>query len=151
VNRVPADAFQQYLALGPGRSYAELARRLGVAKRTLCRLAARDSWQERLAKIEAEARERADEDATNDLAAVNARHLKMLRLVQGKALQGLALLPLTTGMECVRALDLAIRQERAVLVPPGETASAQSARERAAELQEFLEAAMKTVPPPPVE
>ncbi len=64
--RIPPDAFEQYVALGPGRTYLALAKRLGVSKRNLTRKATIEHWQERLAKIESAARERFDEEAHRD-------------------------------------------------------------------------------------
>jgi transposase-like protein len=120
MSRLPADAFSQYLALGPERSYEALARRLGVTKRTISRVATKERWQERIAKIEQQARERTDEKAAESIEAINTRHLQILRAIQSKALQGLAAVRLDNAMDCVRALDLAIRQERVVLGEPGE-------------------------------
>jgi len=51
---------------------------------------------------------------------VNARHLQTLRAIQVKALQALQVMPLDSGMDAVRALDTAIRQERVILGEPGE-------------------------------
>jgi len=120
MSHLPTDAFSQYLAMGPERSYEALARRLGVTKRTVTRTATKERWQERIVKIEQQARERADEAAIETLQAINARHLKMLRAIQGKALQALQALPLATGMDAVRSIEIAIKQERLILGEPSE-------------------------------
>ena len=120
MGRIPSDAFDAYLALGEDRSYQVLAVKYGVSKRSITKRAARDHWQERLEAIERTARERAEEEYTESLRAVNIRHLKMLRAIQGKSLQALQALPLNSGMDAVRALDLSIKQERLVLGQPGE-------------------------------
>lgn len=118
--KIPDDAFQYYVALGPQRSLAAVAARYGVSRPAVGKCAQRQGWTARLAKIEQEARARTDEKLTETLEAINARHLKMLRAIQGKALAALQQLPLSTGFEAVRSLDLAIRQERVVLGEPGD-------------------------------
>jgi transposase-like protein len=118
--RIPTDAFEVYVSLGPDRSYQAVASKLGVAKRSITRLATRDHWQERLLQIEREAQERVREKLTESMEAINTRHLKMTRAVQAKALAALQALPLNTGMDAVRALDLAIKQERLILGEPNE-------------------------------
>jgi hypothetical protein len=119
-NRIPEDAFDYYLGLGAGRTYVAVATHFKVSVRGVTKRALKDGWQERIAKIEAAARNKADEKAAESLEAINDRHLKMLRAIQAKALQGLQRLPLDNAMDCVRALDLAIRQERVVIGEPGD-------------------------------
>jgi len=116
--RLPDDAFQQYVNLGPARSYDTLAQRLGVAKRSITRLAARERWQQRLVRIETEARERLDEKMVETMEAVNARHLKIFRAVLAKGLQALQTTPLSTAEAAVRAIEVAVRGERLVLGEP---------------------------------
>jgi transposase-like protein len=120
MTRIPPDAFEQYVALGPGRTYVALAKRLGVSKRNITRKATAEHWQERLAKIESTARERFDEKLTETLQAVNSRHLKTLRVIQAKALQALQAMPVGSAMDAIRALDLSIRHERLILGEPSE-------------------------------
>ena len=45
---------------------------------------------------------------------------KMLKLVQGRALEALKTMPLGAAMDAVRSLDLAIRQERLVRGEPSD-------------------------------
>jgi hypothetical protein len=119
-NRIPESAFDYYFGLGPGRTYAAVAQHFGVSVRGVTKRALHGGWQARLAKIEEAARQKADDKAAESLEAINGRHLKMLRAIQAKALQGLQRLPLDDAMDCVRALDLAIRQERVVIGEPGD-------------------------------
>ncbi len=51
---------------------------------------------------------------------MNERHLKTLRLIQRKALEALASMPLGTAMEAVRALDISIAKERLVRGEPSD-------------------------------
>jgi len=118
--KIPPDAFEYYVSLGLQRSYQAVADRYGASKRAVTKKAATEKWAERLVKIERAARERIDNKMTESLEAVNTRHLQTLRLIQAKALQALQVMPLDSGMDAVRALDTAIRQERVILGEPGE-------------------------------
>ena len=118
--KIPADAFSTYLALGEERSYQALADKFGVSKRSITKRATKEGWQERILSIERRARERAEADYAESLHDTNSRHLRTLRAIQGKALQALGSLPLSSGMDAVRALDLSIKQERLILGQPNE-------------------------------
>lgn len=118
--KIPSDAFDVYVSLGPVRSYQALADRFGVTKRAITKAAAREHWQDRLVQIEAQVRERSDIKIVETLEAMNTRHLKMLQVVQGKALEGLRHFALKDAMDAVRALDLSVRQERTIRGEPGE-------------------------------
>jgi hypothetical protein len=118
--RIPADAFEFYVALGEGRSYDAVAKRYSVTKRAVVALAKREDWQARFEKVEARAREVADAKATETIAAMREKHLKILEVVQGKALQALRAMPLQTAYQAVRALAIAIEQERIVRGEPTE-------------------------------
>ncbi len=117
-NRIPGDAFEAYFALGIDRSYQTIADRYGVSKTAVVKCANREGWQERIRDREAKARATADKEAVEGLEAINRRHLKAVRVVQAKALEALRSKPLKTAMEAVRALDLAIKQERLVVGEP---------------------------------
>lgn len=118
--RIPPDALEYYLALGPDRSYQKVADHFGVSKRAVTKLAARERWQEKVVELERKARESAEKKALESLEGMNLRHLKSLKIVQGKALEALRSMPLTTAMEAVRALDMAIRQERLIRGEPSD-------------------------------
>src|SRR5262249_23248859 len=119
-NRIPPDAFEYYLGLGPRRGYAAVAQHFGVSVRGVTKRALKEGWQARLARIEEDARRKADEQAAETLQAVNGRHLKMLRAIQAKAVQALQAMPLDSALAAVRALDLSIKQERLILGEPSE-------------------------------
>lgn len=120
MTRLPADAFEQYVALGGSRTYQALAERLRVSKRSVVRKAVAEDWQGRLAKIEAASRDKLDEKLTETLAAVNGRHLKTLRLIQAKAIKALQAMALDSAIDAIRALDLSIKHERLILGEPSE-------------------------------
>ncbi len=118
--KIPPDAFEYYLGLGPGRSYGAVAENYGVTKRAVTKLAAREKWQERILKIERKARRASDDKAAETLEQMNDRHLKSLRVIQGKALEALKAMPLNTAMEGARCLDLGIKQERVIRGEPSD-------------------------------
>lgn len=118
--RLPDDAFGFYVGLGSARSYAAVADRYGVAKKTVTRAAVAQRWQERLADAEAKARENTQKRIVETLEDVNDRHLKMLRAVQTRALEALRTMPLRTAADAVRALHDSIKTERVVIGEPGD-------------------------------
>ena len=66
------------------------------------------------------ARERANDKTSESMDAMNERHLKSARIVQGKALEALRGTPLETAMAAVKALDTGIRQERLIRGEPSD-------------------------------
>ena len=58
--KIPADAFDYYVSLGPTRSYEKVALRFDVSKRGVANRAAAEHWQERLEKIDREVQELSD-------------------------------------------------------------------------------------------
>ena len=117
---LPPEALSFYLSLGHVRSYQSVADHFGVTKRAVTKRAARDGWQDRVSEVEHQAQERATQKAIETLDQMNDRHLKALRVIQGKAIQTLKEMPLGTAMEAVRSLDLAIKHERTIRGEPSE-------------------------------
>jgi formate dehydrogenase maturation protein FdhE len=118
--KLPPEAFDFYVGMGIGRSYQAVADQYDASKGAVTALAKRDDWQDRLAKIEHEARHKADEKAVETLEQVNERHLKIARALQGKALEGLRSMSLQEAKDVIRALDLGVKQERLILGEPSE-------------------------------
>jgi len=87
--KIPVEAFSFYFGLGTGRSYEAVAEKYSVSKRGVVAHAQRDKWQERIAQLEQQARERADEQAAESLDAMNRRHLQEARFLQSRGLEGL--------------------------------------------------------------
>ncbi len=112
--KIPPDAFEFYFALGPGRSYQAVATKYGVTKRAVTDLAKREGWQARLQDLHKKAHQAASERALESLDAMNQRHLATLRAIQVRALDALKGVRLDSALAAVRALDMAIRQERAI-------------------------------------
>lgn len=123
--RIPPDAFEIYMSLGPDRSYQAVADRLGVSKRAVTDRAAKERWKEKVDQIEAKARKGAEQRMIETLEEMNSRHMKSLRLVQARAIEALRGMTLESAMDAVRALDLAVRQERLIRGEPSERAAVQ--------------------------
>ncbi len=118
--KIPQDAFTFYVSLGTSRSYQKVAEKYGVTKRAVVNLGAREKWQAQVAELERKARERANDKTSESMDAMNERHLKSARIVQGKALEALRGTPLETAMAAVKALDTGIRQERLIRGEPSD-------------------------------
>ena len=117
--KIPDDAFERYVALGPGRSYQALADKLGVDKRSIVRLATKEKWAERLAKIQEAARAETDKKLVADLQAVRERQLQQARFLQGQALKALKELPPEKALKAAAsALSVSWRQEMLILGEP---------------------------------
>ena len=112
--RLPAAAIGFYIGLGANRSYQRVAEEFRVTRQAVARRAKRDNWQADAAKADEEARRRAVQDAVESLADMNARHLKICQLMQKKALESLRASGELTTMEAIRALGIAVEQERAI-------------------------------------
>lgn len=110
--RIPENAFEYYVALGPERSYQLCANHFGVLKRSICKLAKRQGWSARLAAIEADVQARVDAKLADEMEEMRLRHRKLLKAVSIRAAKALAEIPLATGMEGVRAAEIAVKLER---------------------------------------
>ena len=120
IRRLPSEAFNAYVDLGPDRSYTALAEKFGVAKRTVVTRAKSEHWQERLVDAERKARQIADQKAVESLEEMNERHLKSVRLIQAKAIEILVRMPLDSASSAARALATAIEQERVIRGEPSD-------------------------------
>ena len=118
--RIPEDAFEQYYLLGPERSYRRLASSLAVSKQAIAKKAKRESWQGRVLERDRKMQAAVASKVEGTLEALNERHLRILRGIQARALEVLKKMPLNTGMEAVRALELSIKQERLILGEPSD-------------------------------
>jgi hypothetical protein len=123
--RIPPDAFEIYMSLGPSRSYQAVADRVGVSKRAVTDRAAKERWKEKLDQLEAKARQGAEQRMVETLEEMNSRHLKSLRLIQARAIEALRSMTLESAMDAVRALDVSVRQERLIRGEPSERAAVQ--------------------------
>lgn len=112
--RLPENAFDVYVSLGPERSHRAVAEHFGVSKRTVTKRAMNENWTDKLLKIQLDVRSRADERIMENLDDMNLRHLESLWAVQRKALERLRKLDFKTAAECARAIEASIKMERVV-------------------------------------
>jgi hypothetical protein len=119
-DRIPPDAFEFYVALGPARSHRAVAQHFSVSKRTITKVAVREKWAERLEAIESDARENSDKRLAESMEEMRVRHVKTVRAIHSRALTALQQFPLTSGMDAIRAAELAIKLERLVVGEPTE-------------------------------
>jgi hypothetical protein len=138
MRKLPSDAFSFYLGLGHRRSYKEVAQHYGASKRAVVDAAAREQWPERLARIELEAREKADRDHAESLAEVRRRHLQTVRAMNARALAALREFPLASGMDAIRAAEVTIKLERMLLDEATERVHLDVAAVTRRELDELL-------------
>ena len=113
--RLTADAFNHYLSLGSDRSYDAVAKHYSCSKRSVSRRAQKEDWAGRIAQIEAEALEKTRKKQVESIEARTDRHLKILRLIEAKALETLRTQAIGSSAEAVRALDLVLKHEREIL------------------------------------
>lgn len=116
--RIPSDVFAFYYSLGAERSYQRVADEYGVTKQAVAKVAAREKWAERVERIDGDAQEKVDRQLAETVEEMQVRHLKMVKVVQGKALEVLKTTSLSTAMEAVRALEMTIKQERLIRGEP---------------------------------
>ncbi len=113
--KIPPDAFEYYVSLGPTRTYRAIAERYEVTTRAVTKCAARERWSERLATIEQDARERCDRKLGDVFEEARERHLKTLKAMHARALTALKQYPLSSGMDAMRAAEMVIKLERLVM------------------------------------
>ncbi len=118
--RIPENAFELYVGMGAARSYAALAEKLDVTKRSIVKHAAREKWAERLEKIQREVREQCDKRLAEELADMHERHIKLLKVMAGKVVKGLSDFDLGSCMEALRGGELVIKLQRLVMGEPSE-------------------------------
>ncbi len=118
--KLPHDAFETYLALGPARSYGAIAEKFGVCKRSVCTRAKKENWQNRVAQQERAAREQAQKKAIESLEEMNDRHLRLVHLIQNRAIEALKNMPLDNATAAAKALAAAVDQERVIRGEPSD-------------------------------
>jgi len=116
--KIPPEAFEFYCGLGAGRSYSAVAKEFDVSKRAITSCAKREGWATRLETVERKARERADERMVESIDEMGERHLRIVRVVQTRALEAIKDMPIATAMDAARALDMTIKQERLIRGEP---------------------------------
>jgi len=118
--KIPDDAFETYVAMGPGRSYQALAEKLGVDKRSIVRHAAKEKWAERISKIQETVRAATDKKIATDMQAVRERQLQQARFLQGQALKAMKDLSPRDAVKMAAALNIGWKHELLILGDPTE-------------------------------
>ena len=136
--KLPPDALDYYIALGPERSYEKVAKHFGVSKRSVTRHAGKEEWTRRFEEIERKAREESDQQSVEIVREMNERHVKIAKALQGKALEALRTLPIDKAADVIRALDLGVRQERLIFGEPSERSEVNVEEVTKREMQRWL-------------
>lgn len=118
--KLPADAYAYYLSLGVERSYSKVAERFGVSKRAVLDAAKTERWQERVQDAEDKGRDKATEAYVESIQQMNERHLKVMRFILARSIDGMQKLPIATFAEAARAATVAIDRERLIRGEPTE-------------------------------
>jgi hypothetical protein len=118
-NRIPhEEAFQYYLALGPSRSYEQVAEKYSVTLRGVTKCAATHKWGDRMRKLDREAQEKTDRAFAESKAETRERHLKMLKAIETRGLQALQKLEIDSAFAGVKAIEIALKMERTIMGEP---------------------------------
>jgi len=117
-SRLPAEAFERYVAMGVDRSYHAVADHFGVTKVTVTRRAKQEHWQERIAELEAKAREKSEEKIVQLMEEMRDRQLKSAKMLQAKALEALRSLPPEKAVKAATALAIGWKHELLLMGEP---------------------------------
>jgi DNA-binding transcriptional regulator LsrR (DeoR family) len=118
--KIPSNAFEHYVSLGDGRSYQAIADQFHVSKRSVVKRALAEGWRERLTRITTTARVETDKKLASAISQMNERHARVLQAVLTKALDALRSMPLGSGADAVRAIDMVLRHERMLYAEPAD-------------------------------
>ena len=118
--KLDPEAYAYYISLGAGRSYQAVADHFGVSKRTVTTTATREHWQELLAKADDRARDNASDGYVESMQQMSQRHLKVMRFMLGRAIDGMKTLPINSFADAARVAAVAIDRERLIRGEPTE-------------------------------
>ena len=138
IRKITPDAFDYYVALGPERSYRGVAKHFEVSKRAVTDHAGKEKWAQRLKEIEARARAESDKRLVETLEEIQSRHIKMARAMAARALKAIMEYPLTSGMEGIRAGEIAVKLERIIMGEASERTEMTVAETTKREIQSLL-------------
>ena len=116
--KVPENAFETYVAMGPDRSYQALADKLGVDKRSIVRAASKEKWAERLAKIQEQARAAMDKKLVVELQEVREQQLREVRYLRSEALKAMKGFTPEKAVKIAAALAIGWKHELLLLGEP---------------------------------
>jgi hypothetical protein len=121
-SRQAFQAFAIYRDMGPERSYAKTAQRLGKSKKLMDDWGRKWSWQVRVEAWDQELDQKARDEQIRALADMNDRHAKQARLFQSKALQRLNMLQIDelSPSDLIKFFEVAAKVERLAMGEPTE-------------------------------
>ena len=119
-SRVPPDAFATYLAMGEKRSYAALAKQIGVSKAAITNRAVKEDWAAKLADAEKASSQKSEARAMETLEEMTERHIKIVRGIQSRAWEALRSMPIQSASAAVRALVEGVKLECLLRGQPSE-------------------------------
>ena len=139
MSKIPPEAFDFYVSLGPSRSYQAVAAEYGVTKRAVVKFASREGWTDRLQSIQAESRAKGDQRIVESLEEMRERHLMTLKVMNARAVAALKQYPLSSAMEAMRAAEMVIKLERLIVGDPGERTALSVEEITRREMENWLE------------
>lgn len=117
------DAFAVYVAMGSARSFRAIAERYGLALSEVESFALEQRWEERLADLELDGADPARLALLSGHRDMLERHRKLVRAMLTRAAKGLVDNPITSGIQSVRAAELAIQLDRMLATPAARSAA----------------------------
>jgi uncharacterized protein YdaU (DUF1376 family) len=91
-----------------------------VTKRAVAFCADREDWQKRIREEESKHREKAEKQAAESNKTVRQGQLKVLRFIQGKAIEALKDMSITSAVDAAKVYTLALDKERQLLGDSGD-------------------------------
>ena len=139
MSKIPPEAFEYYVSLGPSRSYQAVADHYDVTKRAVVKFAGREGWTDRLHSIQMESREKGDQRIVESLEEMRKRHLMTLKVMNARVVTALKQYPLSSAMEAMRAAEMVIKLERLIVGDPGERTAMSVEEVTRRELDQWLD------------
>lgn len=110
-----SELFAKFVALGPGRTFAKLAKQCGMTISEVAGIAREEDWLGQCEKIDEQALKLVEQQAVQTVADVTIRHLQTGKALQEKAMEFLASFPMTRHTDALKALQLGVQMEREAL------------------------------------
>lgn len=120
--RRSAEAFTYFCSLGGSRTYAKVAEQYGVSDRTVEKWGADGNWQRRAREWDKIQIEQERELLAEEVRKVAKEQLSMAKFIRHKAFHDLKTLDFEDANGAVKAIEMAMKQERLILGEPSERA-----------------------------
>ena len=149
--KIPPEALTYYVGLGAGRSYQKVADKYGVSKRAVTKLAAKERWQEKVAEIEHQARESAEEKAKSEIEAAYAQQIVGVKLLFRRGVEALKTMAIDNPADATRAIQVACREWRAAMGEPTDRTAIEIDEKIRREYERWMTVAEPEPPSPAVQ